>query len=159
MGSLCRGAPRQRLMARTSSEFPDFRLQYPGVPVVKQGVRFAMCAMNAFLRSLGVEIMHRISGAVAAEVKAQVVAESLRTGATVNAVAARYGIQPNQLSAWRRMAKDGKLVLPADVRDEAVFEPLVVYDAETPASQTGLGHGFVRQFRALFPDGTGVEHV
>ena len=23
----------------------------------------------------------------------------------------------------------------------------------------GLGHGFVRQFRALFPEGTGVDHV
>lgn len=32
-------------------------------------------------------------------------------GATVNAVAERYGVQPNQLSAWWRMAKQGKLVL------------------------------------------------
>jgi transposase len=65
-------------------------------------------------------------------VKAQVVAETLLPGATVNAVAARYGIRPNQLSAWRRMAKDGDLVLPANERDgdEAVFAPLVVCDAE-----------------------------
>ncbi|WP_245584707.1 transposase, partial [Salipiger mucosus] len=48
------------------------------------------------------------------EAKAQAVAETLQPGMTVNDVATRFGIQPNQLSAWRRMAKDGKLVLPAD---------------------------------------------
>jgi len=70
-------------------------------------------------------------------VKAQAVAETLRPGATVNAVAARYDIQPNQLTAWRRMAKDGDLVLPADERDgdEAVFAPLVVCDAEDSAPE------------------------
>jgi len=91
-----------------------------------------MCATNAFLRSLGVEVHTSGQRRWPDEVKAQVVAETLRPGATVNAVAARYGIRPNQLSAWRRMAKDGDLVLPADERDgdEAVFAPLVVYDAE-----------------------------
>ena len=97
--------------------------------------------MNEFLRSLGVEIHASGQRRWPDEVKAQVVAESLRPGATVNAVAARYGIQPNQLSAWRRMAKDGKLVLPADERDEALFAPLVVCDAETPAPQTEGGAG------------------
>ena len=68
------------------------------------------------------------------EVKAQAVAETLRPGATVNAVAARFGVQPNQLSAWRRQAKDGALVLPAaddDDVQEPGFAPLVVCDAET----------------------------
>ncbi|WP_412507291.1 IS66-like element accessory protein TnpA [Roseovarius sp. SYSU LYC5161] len=79
------------------------------------------------------------------EVKAHVVAETLRPGATVNAVAARFGIRPNQLSAWRRMAKDGDLVLPADERDgdEAVFAPLVVCDAEeTPPDADGHAAGY-----------------
>lgn len=40
----------------------------------------------------------------------------------------RYGVQPNQLSAWRRLAKQGKLVLPAIAPDEPVFAPLVVCD-------------------------------
>jgi transposase len=91
-----------------------------------------MCATNAFLRSLGVEIHASGHRRWPDEVKAQAVAETLRPGATVNAVAARFGLQPNQLSAWRRQAKDGALVLPApdDEEHEPVFAPLVVCDAE-----------------------------
>ena len=100
-----------------------------------------MCAMNAFLRSLGVEIHASGQRRCPDEVKALVAAESLRPGATVNALAAQYGIQPNQLSAWRRMAKNGTLVLPAEGLngDEAVFVPLVVCYAATPAPETGGG--------------------
>lgn len=92
-----------------------------------------MCATNAFLRSLGVEIYASGHRRWPDEVKAQVVAETLRPGASVNEVAARFDVQPNQLSAWRRMAKDGDLVLPADGRDEneAVFAPLVLCEAES----------------------------
>ena len=94
-----------------------------------------MCATTAFLRSLGVEVHASGQRRWPDEVKARVVAETLRPGATVNVVAARYGLRPNQLSAWRRMAKDGDLVLPADERDEeeAVFAPLVLCDADEPA--------------------------
>ncbi|QDA35759.1 transposase (plasmid) [Paracoccus liaowanqingii] len=55
-----------------------------------------------------------------------VVADTLEPGATVNAVADRYGVQPNQLSAWKRLAKQGKLVLPCAPADKPVFTPLVV---------------------------------
>ena len=40
----------------------------------------------------------------------------------------RGGVLPNQLSAWRRLAQQGKLVLPAAEPDEPVFAPLVVCD-------------------------------
>ena len=95
-----------------------------------------MCAKNAFLRSLGVEIYASGHRRWPDEVKAQAVAETLRPGATVNAVAVRFGVQPNQLSAWRRLAKDGALVLPAaddDDVQEPIFAPLVVCDAELAA--------------------------
>lgn len=62
------------------------------------------------------------------EAKARAVADTLEPGATVNGVAARYGVLANQLSAWRRLAKQGKLVLPAAELDEPVFAPLVVCD-------------------------------
>ncbi|KZX98855.1 transposase [Sulfitobacter sp. HI0076] len=45
------------------------------------------------------------------EVKAQIVAETLIEGETVKAVARRYELIPSTVSDWRRMARQGELVL------------------------------------------------
>jgi transposase len=99
-----------------------------------------MCAKTAFLRSLGVEIHASGQRRWPEEVKGQIVAESLEPGATVKAVAARYGMQPNQLTAWRRKAKDGALVLPPPDPEasDAIFAPLLVRDVPDapPAADT-----------------------
>ncbi len=112
-----------------------------------------MCATSAFLRSLGVEIHASGHRRWPDEVKAQVVAETLRAGATVKDVAARFGVQPNQLSAWRRLAKNGNLVLPSleDHDLEAVFAPLVVCDAEPPVRDVG-GNRTPSEIRTSFGD-------
>jgi len=64
------------------------------------------------------------------ELKAQVVAETLIEGETVNAVAKRYELIPSTVSDWRRMARQGKLVLPN--LDGMDFVPVEVEEI-TPA--------------------------
>jgi transposase len=79
------------------------------------------------------------------DLKARIVAETLEPGVAVRDVAGRYGLRANRISEWRRLAKDGKLILPADGQsgDEAMFAPVVVWDAETPvpeAEGAAAGH-------------------
>ncbi|MDE1943430.1 MAG: transposase [Betaproteobacteria bacterium] len=66
------------------------------------------------------------------DVKARIVAESLQPGARVVDVARRHGLIPHQLSDWRRQAREGLLILPADLMaalagpDEDALEPAFV---------------------------------
>ena len=94
-----------------------------------------MFAKSSFLTALGVEVFASGQRRWPDHVKAQAVSETLEPGATVSGVAARYEIMPSQLTAWRRLAKEGKLVLPAVEIDEPVFASLVVRDETTAASE------------------------
>ena len=73
-----------------------------------------------------------------ADRKAEIVAETLEPGATVKSVAARHGLPANQVSAWRRMAREGKLVLPAP-ENAVEFVSLMVAPPEVSAVSTAGG--------------------
>src|SRR5690242_5774840 len=64
--------------------------------------------------------------------KARIVAESFVPRANVSAVARRYGLRPQQVYAWRRLARQGALALPAE--EEVGFVPIVASGGEPAAA-------------------------
>lgn len=106
-------------------------------------------AKSSFFAFPGVEI--HASGHCRWLGKVWVVAGTLKLSATVNAVADSYDVQSNQLSTWRRLAKQGNLVLPAIAPDEPVFAPLV------PSSASRLTAS-PRPSKAASSDAPSVTH-
>jgi transposase len=61
------------------------------------------------------------------EDKGRIVAESFAAGANVSAVARRYGLRPQQVYSWRRLARSGALALPAEAA--VGFVPVVATES------------------------------
>lgn len=68
------------------------------------------------------------------DVKARIVRESFDSGASVNEVARRHRISPQQLTGWRRAARQGRLVLPLEDNSPG-FVPVVVDEDDTLAAE------------------------
>src|SRR5258707_14610097 len=68
-----------------------------------------------------------------AEDKGRTVAESYAPGAVVSEVARRHDITPQQLFAWRKAARAGRLTLPAE--EAPMFVPVVTTSREVGAAE------------------------
>ena len=71
------------------------------------------------------------------DVKARIVAETFAPDVRVVDVARRHGLRPAHLSTWRKSARQGKIVLPAD--DGPVFAPLLLEDTAAAPSSCRAG--------------------
>ncbi|WP_279303131.1 IS66-like element accessory protein TnpA [Hyphococcus luteus] len=67
--------------------------------------------------------------ALSAAEKLKIVDEARRPGATMSAVARRHGIRGEELHAWRRAAREGRLTETDDAGAGPRFVPVVVTDA------------------------------
>jgi len=85
-----------------------------------------------------------------AGLKGRIVAETLTPGAKVAEVARRHGMAAQHLSKWRRLAREGKIVVPGDgLEDVPMFASLEITPEKAPVPSGGFvaidfGEGTVR---------------
>ena len=91
-----------------------------------------------------------------------IVEETLRPGASVSRIARAYDINANQVFAWRRMYREGRLEVPAGSKSLVPVKIVDTLERSRPQSQskitrTGvididLGHARIRIEGAADPD-------
>jgi len=80
--------------------------------------------------------------------KQEIVAETLRAGASVSAIAQRHGLHPSQLFAWLKAARDGRLIEENGVSSAPVMiasEPVAL---PAPQPRVPAGHRLANRRRS-----------
>ena len=73
------------------------------------------------------------------DVKGRIVAETLVPGVRVIDVARRHGMAAQHLSKWRRLAREGKIVVPGDnLKDGPMFASLEIAPESPPVPVGGF---------------------
>ncbi|MFN3847677.1 MAG: transposase [Paracoccaceae bacterium] len=72
------------------------------------------------------------------EVKGRIVAETLVAGVSVNDVARRHSLKASHLSAWRTLARNGKLVVPEIAGAEFAAAMALGQPIETPVATASI---------------------
>ena len=73
--------------------------------------------------------------------KQQIVEETLMPGASISAVARRYGLHPSQVFAWRKAAREGDIGETGSGSFDCAFAPVLVTGGSCvpPSSAVGCG--------------------
>jgi transposase len=74
------------------------------------------CEANEVVGIRRLEVISGVGGrrVWSPEDKGRIVAETFAADANVSAIARRYGLRPQQIYTWRRLARNGVLGLPGD---------------------------------------------
>ena len=77
------------------------------------------------------------------EFKRALVALSLEPGASVARIARDHGVNANQVFSWRRLYEQGRLGVPALMRDDGLLPVVLAPTVPAPSSDTANANGSI----------------
>jgi len=77
------------------------------------------------------------------EFKRALVALSLEPGASVARIARSHGVNANQVFSWRRLYEQGRLGVPALMRDDGLLPVLLAPSAPAASNDTANANGII----------------
>jgi transposase len=77
------------------------------------------------------------------EFKRALVALSLEPGVSVARIAREHGVNANQVFSWRRLYQQGRLGVPALMRDDGLLPVVLAPTASAPDNATTDGSGTI----------------
>lgn len=77
------------------------------------------------------------------EFKRALVALSLEPGASVARIAREHGVNANQVFSWRRLYQQGRLGVPASVRDNGLLPVVLAPTAPAPSNTSSDADGVI----------------